>query len=57
MREGFTVKFNNLDDALKYAEATALNADWDGHKVDVSIEIKYVEEGQEDNGCRLSEAI
>ena len=48
MREGFTVKFNNLDDALKYAEATALNADWDGHKVDVSIEIKYVDKDEEE---------
>lgn len=48
MREGFTVKFDNLDDALKYAEATALNADWDGHKVDVSIEIKYVDKDEEE---------
>lgn len=44
MTKGFTIQFDNYEEALKYAAETARKAKMNGYPVKVDIEIKYVED-------------
>lgn len=44
MTEGFTIRFDNFEDAAQYAAETAEKARLNGYPVKVDIEIKYIED-------------